>query len=76
MKNQQHACDGGICKSEWRGLFSACGSCVGGMISGTAHEARAMSAVIGHDPIKLDMHQLQASSRRRQSASKLPCSIT
>ena len=23
MKNKQHACDGGICKSEWRGLFFA-----------------------------------------------------
>jgi hypothetical protein len=30
-----------------------------GMISGTLHGARAMTALIGHDPIKLRMHQLQ-----------------
>lgn len=51
-------------------------ACVGGMISGTAHEARAMKAVIGHDPVELDMHQLQASSPTRQSASTLARSIT
>lgn len=35
-----------------------------------------MRAVIGHHAVELDMHQLQASSRQRQSASRLARSIT
>ena len=82
MKNKPKACDGGICSPSGGVSFcfpawaTWCGRRVGGMISGTAHEARAMRAVIGHDPVELDMHQVQAWSVRHQSASRLARSIT
>jgi hypothetical protein len=65
-ESEQYACEGGIGKARVQGIFSLGGRrlvawmlVVLGMISGTLHDARAMTALIGHDPIKLRMHQLQ-----------------